>query len=221
VARAGGDSLAEVFEQFPGLIGRPATAGERQAFERYADLLMQWNRTHHLTAFRTKASIGKGLFCDSLLFRSLIPSDATRIADVGAGPGIPGIPLRIVDPRLALTLVESRRKPVSFLYALTRHIGLDDVDVRHGRAEELPEQFPELEGAFDAVLVRSVRINEALCRGLMRILRNGGKLIAAGPPSAEMPRLASWPGPGRASWETVTLGKMSINRMFLVVRKES
>ena len=57
----------------------------------------------------------RGLFIDSLLFLPVIPPRPLRLVDIGAGPGIPGIPLRIVEPQISLTIVESRRKPVSFL----------------------------------------------------------------------------------------------------------
>ena len=93
MARARDDSLDDLFKAFPALLGRPATALERKAFDRYADLLVLWNRTHHLTALRSRLAIGRGLFLDSLLFHALLPLGAKRVVDIGAGAGIPGVPL--------------------------------------------------------------------------------------------------------------------------------
>ena len=124
MARPATDSLEQLFKAFPALLGRAATPTERNAFGRYADLLILWNRTHHLTALKTRPEIGRGLFLDSLLFRAFLPQGPLRVLDIGAGAGIPGVPLRIVEPGLSLTLVESKRKPVSFLNALVRELGM-------------------------------------------------------------------------------------------------
>ena len=144
MARPATDPLGQLFKAFPALLGRAATPAERNAFLRYADLLILWNRTHHLTAFKTRAEIGRGLFLDSLLFRALLPRAPLRVLDIGAGAGIPGVPLRMVEPGLSLTLIESRRKPVSFLHALIRELAMPDISVHHGRAEGVMSEVPEL-----------------------------------------------------------------------------
>ena len=97
MARPATDSLEDFFKAFPALLGRAATPTERNAFGRYANLLVLWNRTHHLTSLRTRADIARGLFLDSLLFRALLPRGPVRALDIGAGAGIPGVPLRLVD----------------------------------------------------------------------------------------------------------------------------
>src|SRR5262249_51633455 len=166
---------------------------ERAAFERYADLLLLWNRTHHLTAIKTRAAVGEGLFLDSLLFRSLLPPSPVRVADVGAGAGVPGVPLRIVDPGVRLTMIESRRKPVSFLHTLTRELGLSDVDVQHGRIEQLAEHAAGMRGAFDVVLTRSVRLEPELLEASMHLLKPHGMFAASGPPPNQPAPEIRWP----------------------------
>jgi 16S rRNA (guanine527-N7)-methyltransferase len=218
VARARDDSLEELFKAFPSLLGRPATAAERAAFGRYADLLILWNRTHHLTALRSRSAIGRGLFLDSLLFRALLPPGSKRVVDIGAGAGIPGVPLRIADSEVSLTLVESRRKPVSFLHALVRDLQLANVDIHHGRAEVLTTQVPELEGNYDFVVTRAVRLDGLFIDGAMKYLRPGGKLLTSGPPSSEPQPVVDWRGD--FSWKTISFDRIGITRRFFIGSKD-
>lgn len=212
------DSLEDLFKAFPDLLGRPAAPAERKAFDRYADLLILWNRTHHLTALRTRAAIGRGLFLDSLLFRALIPAGTSRIVDIGAGAGIPGVPLRIADSQISLTLVESRRKPVSFLHALVRDLKLSGVEVRHGRAERLISEVPELVGTYDLALTRAVRLDAQLVEDAMVYLKPGGKLMTSGPPSGAPQPTVDWPG--QSEWKTISFAKIGITRRFFIASKE-
>jgi len=208
------DSLEGFFARLPALLGRMASPSERVIFERYADLLLVWNRTHRLTAAKTRATVGQGLFLDSLLFRALLPPSPARIADVGAGAGIPGLPLRIVDPEVRLTMIDSRRKPVSFLRTLTRELGLSDVDVEHGRVEELAEHAARMCAAFDVVLSRSVRLEHALLEASMRLLKPHGIFVASGPPPNQPAPEIRWPGV--ASWKTISFESLGIERRFFI-----
>jgi 16S rRNA (guanine527-N7)-methyltransferase len=213
VARSAADSLEDFFKAFPALLGRTATPTERNAFGRYANLLVLWNRTHHLTALKTRADIARVLFLDSLLWRSLLPREPLRILDIGAGAGIPGIPLRMVDPSIALTLIESRRKPVSFLHALIRDLALSDIAVHHGRAEEISTELPELQGKFDFVLTRAVGRGSRVIEMAAPYLKPGGKVVASGPPvSKAMPKV-EWPN---AEWKKVEFPGLGLPRAFLV-----
>jgi 16S rRNA (guanine527-N7)-methyltransferase len=219
VSRPASESLERFFKAFPALLGRAATPAERVAFERYADLLLVWNRAHHLTALKTRAEIGQGLFLDSLLFGTLLPRGPARVLDIGAGAGIPGVPLRLVDPDISLTLIESRRKPVSFLRALIRDLAMPDIKVHHGRAEDVVLELPELTGVFDCVLMRAVGRSAALIELSMRYLRPGGRLIASGPPAGgALPKVA-WQG--LFEWKTVQFPKAGLSRVFLVVTKQA
>ena len=217
MARPAIDPLEQLFKAFPALLGRAATLAERKAFGRYADLLILWNRTHHLTAFKTRAEIGRGLFLDSLLFRALLPRAPLRVLDIGAGAGIPGVPLRIVEPGLSLTLIESRRKPVSFLHALIRELAMPDISVHHGRAEGVMSEAPELMDKFDVVLTRAVGLSAGLIEIAMAYLRTGGRLVASGPPvGSPMPKI-NWQG--QAEWKTVGFPKIGLARAFLMAIK--
>lgn len=213
MARSAADSLEDFFKAFPALLGRTATPTERNAFGRYANLLVLWNRTHHLTALKTRADIARVLFLDSLLWKSLLPREPLRILDIGAGAGIPGIPLRMIDASIALTLVESRRKPVSFLHALIRDLALPDIAVHHGRAEDVSTELPELQGKFDFALTRAVGRGSQVIEMAAPYLRPGGKVIASGPPVGKAMPKVEWPN---AEWKKIEFPGLGLARAFLV-----
>ena len=193
-------------------MGRPPATEIRGQFAKYLELLIAWNRTHHLTGYREPRDVVRGLFIDSLLFVSLLPRQRPiKIVDIGAGPGIPGIPLRIADREIRLTVVESRRKPVSFLATVKRELGLGDVEVIHGRAGREPGEF---KGQHDCAVTRSVRLDEELVLAALGYLAPGGKLISSAPPHPGSPEL--YPG---ARIERVRYPALGYSRNFIVVVK--
>jgi 16S rRNA (guanine527-N7)-methyltransferase len=132
----------------------------------YLALLPHWNRTYNLTAIRDPGQmLVKHLF-DALAIAAHVP--AGRLADLGTGPGLPGIPVAIVRPDVEVALVESNGKKARFLREAVRRLGLARARVLEMRAEDVAEP-----GAFDAVTAR------ALDR-LAGILRVGGHLLAPG-----------------------------------------
>ena len=136
-----------------------------------------------MTGLDSAGAVVEDLFIDSLLFLALLPPRPLALVDIGAGAGIPGLPLRLADPAIAVTLVEARRKRVSFLLAVRRELALDNVAVKEGRAEVLLGEEPELACAFDVVVARSVGPAAALLPLARRYLRVGGLFIASGPPN--------------------------------------
>ena len=184
MARSAPDILSSLLAAIPSLAGAPATTAHRDRFQRYLDLFLKWNRVHRMTALESPAEIVRGLFLDSLLFLRVLPARPMSLLDIGAGSGIPGLPLRLVDDRIALTLIESKRKRVSFLRAACRELALPDVRVLEGRAEDLIENEPAMAESFDAVVARAVG-GEALMAAIGgRYLRPGGTLVIAGSPQS-------------------------------------
>src|SRR5262249_51380693 len=91
------DLLADLLDASPVLTRSPATPVHRELFQRYLDLFLKWNHVHRMTALESAEEIVRGLFLDSLLFFRLLPARPISLLDIGAGSGIPGLPLRIVD----------------------------------------------------------------------------------------------------------------------------
>jgi 16S rRNA (guanine527-N7)-methyltransferase len=151
-------------------------------FGRYLDLLILWNRSQRLTGVSSAAAIVDELFEDSLLFLSRLPAGRLRIADLGAGAGIPGVPISIVRPEISMTLIEAKRKRVSFLLTLKRELGAANLEILEGRAEKLIHENPELQGSFDAVVSRAMGPIKSVLPIAMSYLTAGGLYVGTGPP---------------------------------------
>ncbi len=164
------------------ITGRRARVEDLLRFERYLDLFLRWNRIHRMTALDSPSAIIRELFLDSLLFLRLLPRPPLSVVDIGAGAGIPGLPLKLAEPRIALTLVEAKRKRVSFLLAALRELEIDDVRVEEGRAEALVDQDSRLACRFDAAVSRAVAPADQLFQVARKYLKPGGLFVSTGAP---------------------------------------
>jgi 16S rRNA (guanine527-N7)-methyltransferase len=137
----------------------------------YLALLARWNRTYNLTAIRDpREMVGKHLL-DSLAMAPHVAELAARggsLADLGTGPGLPGIPLAIAHPGLRVALVESNGKKARFLREAVRTLGLGNARVAESRIEAF-----DAPGQFDAITARALAT-------LPLILELGGHLLAPG-----------------------------------------
>jgi len=213
--KAARDPVAILAPAIAALTGDRHTAAQQQRFQQYLDLLLAWNRTHRLTGIRSPEAIVRELFQGSLLFLARLPPGPLRMVDIGAGAGIPGVPLHIVRPEISLTLIDSRRKPVSFLESLKRELGLSGVEIIEGRAEDVVDHRPDLSEGFEVAIARLVGVH--LLPTAMRYLKPGGLFMASGPPAH---RAATPPRGGTpARWETVPFPALGISRTFLLCHK--
>ncbi|MBD08573.1 MAG: 16S rRNA (guanine(527)-N(7))-methyltransferase RsmG [Gammaproteobacteria bacterium] len=134
-------------------------------------LLSKWNEIHNLTAITRPEEMIKRHLLESLALASFLKGD--RIADVGSGGGLPGIPLAITEPDRQFTLVESRSKRVSFLRHVSGALNLKNVIVEHARVEELPAILP-----FETVLARAVAPLPDLLKLTQHLFAPGTILLA-------------------------------------------
>ena len=142
----------------------------------YLALLARWNATYNLTAIRDpREMVGKHLL-DSLAMHAYVDGIAAAggsLADLGTGPGLPGIPLAIVKPGLQVTLVESNGKKVRFLREAVRKLGLKNVQVVESRIEAF-----DAPGRFDAITARALATLPLILELGGHLLRPGGVLLA-------------------------------------------
>jgi len=126
----------------------------------FLDLLDTWNRRIHLTGDRERHLILGRHLVDSLAPARHLPASGLVI-DVGSGAGFPGIVLACVRPDVALALIDSRRRRISFLREVIRTLALPQARAFELRAEEARRE-PELAARGDVVIARALRVDEFL-----------------------------------------------------------
>jgi 16S rRNA (guanine(527)-N(7))-methyltransferase RsmG len=129
------------------LAGFGVSINNEQVFyiQQYIRILLQWNEKLNLTAIRDPLEILVRHFCESMFGAVAVPVEHGRLADIGSGPGFPGIPLKILRPELELFLVESNIKKGTFLAEVVRELGLKGARVLINRYEELGEELAPLD----------------------------------------------------------------------------
>lgn len=145
------------------------------ALIRYADLLVEKNKVMNLTAITEPADIAALHFLDSAALLTLADWKGKTVADIGTGAGFPGLPLRIVDPSIRLTLLDAQNKRVEFLKEVCGELGLADVECVHARAEEFAADHRE---GFDLVTSRAVAALPLLCELCLPLVKVGGYFAA-------------------------------------------
>ena len=170
-------------------LGIHVTAREIDRFRQFATMLVTENEKFNLTAITDPAGIQRLHFADSLTvvpavdaYVHLIGGDVAmlstvRVLDIGSGAGFPGLPLAIMRPHIAVTLVEATGKKVGFLRRVADDLGLDNVTALNIRAEEAAHH-PTLRGHIDIVLARAVARLPVLLEYALPFVRPGGFVLA-------------------------------------------
>jgi 16S rRNA (guanine527-N7)-methyltransferase len=210
-----------------------------QYISTYIDILLRWNARINLTAIRDPEEIvtrhfGESFFAARHLFpkRLLVASSAAtveefesvgasaqgppsairdRVADLGSGAGFPGVPVKLWDPNIALTLIESSQKKAIFLRELTRALTLTDVNIQNVRAEALPST------SFEVVTLRAVERFGEVLRAAAALLTPSGRLALL-ISSSQLEPARSLPG---FYWDSPLPVPMSRSRVLLIGKKES
>ena len=149
--------------------------GAAAPLARYGELLLETNQVMNLTAITDPADVAALHFLDSAALLTLADFHDKSVADVGTGAGFPGLPLKIVEPSIRLTLLDAQGKRVRFLESVCRELGLEDVACIHGRAEEFAADRRE---SFDLVTSRAVAALPVLSELCLPLVKTGGYFLA-------------------------------------------
>ena len=130
---------------------------QKKQFERYFELLVEWNEKINLTAITDKEEVYLKHFYDSIapILQGLIPNETIKLLDIGAGAGFPSLPMKILYPQLDVTIIDSLNKRINFLQLLAQELDLDGVHFYHGRAEDFA-QDKNFRAQYDFVTARAV-----------------------------------------------------------------
>ena len=142
---------------------------------RYGELLVEKNKVMNLTAITAPKDVATLHFLDSAALLTLADFKGKTVADVGTGAGFPGLPLKIVEPSIELTLLDSLNKRIDFLKEVCADLGLQDVDCVHGRAEEFAAGHRE---SFDVVTSRAVANLQMLVELCLPLVKEGGYFLS-------------------------------------------
>lgn len=138
----------------------------------YYHLLIEWNEKINLTRITEEKDVYLKHFYDSLTLSKVIDlNNDLKLCDIGTGAGFPGIVLKIVFPRLKITLVDSLLKRIKFLNEVINTLGLKDIETIHSRAEDYVKFH---KGEFDVVTSRAVsRLSNLLEYSIPLLNKNG------------------------------------------------
>lgn len=151
-------------------------------FSSYLDLIVEANQRFNLTAIRDRQEMWHRHIEESVALARWMSihallADGERLIDIGSGAGVPGIPLAILKPRVAVTLLEATAKKAAFLRHCLEALGLQHVRVVHDRAETAAH-LPELRARFDVAVARAVAPLPVLVELALPFLHRGGTLVA-------------------------------------------
>ena len=159
------------------LLGIHLSREQLEAFDRYTDALISWNKRFNLTAITDPKTIHTKHFLDSITCLQVMGKPPLgRVVDVGSGAGFPGLPLKIVYPKLKLVLVESVGKKVDFCQHMVEILGLEGVEIVHARVEVVAHQETHRQ-SYDWAVARAVASMHVLVEYLLPLLRIGGRAV--------------------------------------------
>jgi 16S rRNA (guanine527-N7)-methyltransferase len=214
-------------------LGIPLDTQQLAQFELYYRELVVWNEKFNLTAITDYIEVQVKHFLDCLVALPLVaeeigeavpPLRQMHLLDVGTGAGFPGIPLKIAAPRLKVTLMDGTGKKVTFLREIVAKLGLNQVEVVQGRAEEMGNS-PSYRGQFDLVTARAVASLNTLVEYLLPFVRRGGLAVVykgAGAPQEfmEARRAIDLLGGEMVRLAPVKVPMLSEQRYVLLIKKQ-
>ena len=150
------------------------TEDQLDTFERFGQLLLEKNQVMNLTAITEPEKVAELHFFDCLALLNAADFKEKRVIDVGCGAGFPGVPLKIAEPSMQLTLLDSLGKRMDWLREILPELGLD-ANVVTARAEEYVSTCRE---GYDLAVSRAVARLNVLCELCLPYVQVGGCFLA-------------------------------------------
>lgn len=169
--------MKETLEQGLASFGLTASPVAIQKLVLYSKLLLAQNQVMNLTAITDPSDICELHFLDSAALLSFVDMKGASLFDVGTGAGFPGLVVKILEPSLRLTLLDSLKKRMDWLSSVCDRLELSQVNLIHGRAEELAHD-PSLRDSFDFATARAVAALPQLSELCLPYVRLGGSFLA-------------------------------------------
>ena len=158
--------------------GVTLTEKQIEQFEKYYELLVEWNKVMNLTGITEFDEVMQKHFVDSVAAAEYVEMEKINsLIDVGTGAGFPGIPLKIVYPHLQVTLLDSLNKRIKFLEEVVDNLGLTGIETVHGRAEDAAKKA-EYREQFDLSVSRAVANLASLTEYCLPFVKVGGKFVS-------------------------------------------
>lgn len=152
-------------------------------FYDYMKYLLDWNEKINLTAIKEEKEFIVKHFVDSLSISEIV-GDNKRIIDVGTGGGFPGIPLKLLNENLNVSLVDSVNKKIMVLNDIINKMELENIEAIHTRAEDLAQK-KEYRECFDIAVSRAVSNMNTLVEYLLPFVKIGGYVVCMKGPGYE------------------------------------
>ena len=153
-----------------------------EMFYEYMNMLVEWNKNINLTSITEPNDVILKHFIDSLTAYKYMKN--ASVIDVGTGAGFPGLPLKILDKDINITLLDSLNKRINFLNEVIETLGLEKIKTIHGRVEEVARN-KEYRECFDVAVSRAVAPLNVLLEYMIPLLKVGGKCICMKGSNAE------------------------------------
>jgi 16S rRNA (guanine527-N7)-methyltransferase len=151
--------------------------GAVEQFRRYNELLEDRNKFMNLTAIAGEKDVAELHFLDSLALLTVGSFVDRTVIDIGSGAGFPGVPMKIAEPSIRLTLLDSQQKRISFLEELSALLSMPDISCLHARAEEAA-LLADMRDRFDFAVSRAVARLNVLAEMCLPFVKPGGAFIA-------------------------------------------
>ena len=159
-------------------LGLTPTEAILDDFFTFKNLLIEWNEKINLTAITEERDVVIKHFLDSLsCFKSGLDFSNKKVLDLGTGGGFPGVPLKIYDRSIQMTLLDSLNKRINYLKIVGETLGFEGVEYLHSRAEDSAVK-PEYREQYDIVVSRAVANMSTLSEYCLPYVKIGGYFVA-------------------------------------------